>query len=206
MDDSPSFDVVVIGAGPLGAATARHLADRDTSVLVVGPDEPARFDDHEGVWAGYYDQGRLAHALEVPLVTTLLATRSRRRFADLEERSGVVFTTPVRSLSILPSAEENPQASTWFDAGQIMNNAEDLGVPVDALDEDRLRTDFPQLRFPRNHTGLLQKDAFIVNPRELVRAELTAAVSAGAHLVRDEIVEITHLDEGVRVTGRSGET
>ncbi|MBE9372913.1 FAD-binding oxidoreductase [Saccharopolyspora sp. HNM0983] len=206
MHDSSRFDVAVVGAGPLGAATARHLTDRGASVLIVGPAEPDRFDDHRGVWAGYYDQGRLAHVLEVPLVTSLLATRSIRRFPDLRERSGVEFTAPTHSLCVLPDVSGHPQAAEWFDSSRLVRNAEDLGVAVEQLGEDELRSTYPQLRFAPGHLGLVQRDALIVNPRDLVRAELTAATSAGAVLVRDEVTDVSERADAVLLTTTSGAT
>lgn len=205
MPPGPRFDVAVVGAGPIGSATARHLADRGVSVLVVGPDEPATFEDHQGVWAGYYDQGRLAHVLEVPLVTSLLATRSLRRFAELRERSGVEFTSPTQSLSVLPDVADGAPGAEWFDRDRLLRNAEDLGVEVSALSEDDLRSDYPRLSFAPGHVGVVQRDAHILNPRELVRAELGAAVVAGATLVRDEVVSLDRQGDEMVLTGRSGE-
>lgn len=205
MPPGPRFDVAVVGAGPIGSATARHLADRGVSVLVVGPDEPATFEDHQGVWAGYYDQGRLAHVLEVPLVTSLLATRSLRRFAELRERSGVEFTSPTQSLSVLPDVADGAPGAEWFDRDRLLRNAEDLGVSVSALSEDDLRSDYPRLSFAPGHVGVVQRDAHILNPRELVRAELGAAVAAGATLVRDEVVSLDRQGDDAVLTGRSGE-
>lgn len=204
MPAAAHYDVAVVGAGPIGSATARHLADRGASVVVVGPDEPADFRDHQGVWAGYYDQGRLAHVLEVPLVTSLLATRSLRRFPELRERSGVDFTTPTHSLSVLPDVSDGAPGAEWFDRDRLLRNAEDLGVAVTALGEDDLRREYPQLRFAPGHVGVIQRDAHILNPRELVRAELAAATAAGATLVRDEVISLEHLDQGVSLQGKSG--
>ena len=209
MSVESQYDVAVVGAGPIGAATARHLADQGASVIVVGPAEPERFDDHQGVWAGYYDQGRLAHVLEVPLVTSLLATRSIRRFPELRERSGVTFTTPTESLSILPDVTEGTRGSEWFDRDRLLRNAEDLGVPVSPLSADELRSEYPRMRFAPGHVGVVQRDAAILNPRELVRAELAVATAAGVTLVRDEVVSLERAendDDGVLVVGKSSDT
>ncbi|MGN0064862.1 MAG: NAD(P)/FAD-dependent oxidoreductase [Nocardioides sp.] len=198
-------DLAVIGAGPLGAATARHAAEAGARVVVIGPDEPADFADHEGVWAGHYDQGRLCHVLEVPLVTSLLATRSTRRFDDLIGRTGINFLTPTHSVTVMPEAASGVAASTWFDADVLAGNAADLGVAVDRLTPDELAAAYPQLSFEPGHLGLRQRDAFILNPRALVAAELRAAVAAGAELVRDEAVARELVDGQVRVrTARSG--
>ncbi len=204
MPTGPSYDVAVVGAGPIGAATARHLADRGASVIVIGPDEPATFADHQGTWAGYYDQGRLAHVLEVPLITSLLATRSLRRFPELRERTGIEFTTPTHSLSVLPEVADGAPGSEWFDRDRLIRNAEDLGVEVAALSADDLRTEYPAMRFAPGHVGVVQRDAYILNPRELVRAELAAATASGATLVRDEVTSLENTSEGVTLTGKSG--
>ncbi|WP_149262549.1 FAD-binding oxidoreductase [Actinomadura sp. K4S16] len=187
---STEFDVAVVGAGPIGAATARHLADRGARVLIVGPDEPADHKGHDGVWSGHYDQGRLGHVLEVPLVASLLAARSIRRFGELAERTGVEFTRPVHSLAVMPAAPEGHEPSEWFDLGRLMRNAQDVGYSAEHLSESRLRERYPHLAFEPGHECVVQRDALIVNPRDLAAAELAAATAAGAVLVRDEITEI----------------
>ena len=161
-------DLAVVGAGPLGSATARHAAEAGASTLLVGPDEPVDAADHRGTWAGYYDQGRLCHVLEVPLVTSLLAMRSRRRFADLIARTGVDFLTPTHSVTVLPERPVPGTGSTWFDRDVLAGNAADLGVAVDHLDEEQLRAAYPGLRFEPGHVALRERDAFILNPRGLV--------------------------------------
>ncbi len=199
-----TYDLAVIGAGPLGAATARHAAQSGARVLVVGPDEPAGIDGHEGTWAGYYDQGRLCHVLEVPLVTSLLARRSRRRFPELIGRTGIDFLTPTHSVTVLPAAGRGGTSATWFDREVLASNAADLGVVVDELDEKELAAAYPTLRFEPGHVALRERDAFILNPRALVRAELAAAVAAGAELIRDEIVSTTRRTASVALVGTGG--
>ncbi|WFR72301.1 FAD-dependent oxidoreductase [Prescottella defluvii] len=206
MQDEGYFDVIVVGAGPIGAATARHLSERGASVLVVGPDEPAGFADHDGVWAGYYDQGRLAHVLEVPLMTSMLAMRSIRRFPDLQKRTGVEFATPRHSLTVMPDDSEGGGLADWFNRAVLARNAADLNVAVQNLSDEELRREYPDLQFAPGHVGIVQRDAFIVNPRTLVRAELAAAVSHGAVLIRDAVDSVERSLRGVRVTSRSGET
>ncbi|MEU0936305.1 FAD-binding oxidoreductase [Embleya sp. NPDC005971] len=200
------FDVAVVGAGPIGAATARHLADQGARTVVIGPAEPATHIDHEGVWAGHYDQGRMGHVLEVPLVAALLASRSIDRFAELAERTGISFTKPSHSLAVMPRSLHDPDLSEWFDLDRFAGNAADVGRPVERLDEDQLRAAYPRLRFEPGHVAVVQRDAYIVNPRDLTAAELAAATAAGATLVRDEVVSTSIAGTGRRVTARSGAT
>lgn len=206
MTGAAHYDLVIVGAGPLGAATARHAAESGARVVVVGPDEATDPSTHQGTWAGYYDQGRLGHVLETPLVTSLLATRSRRRFADLIARTGINFLTPTHSVTVLPGSDSGWTANSWFDKGVLAGNAADLGVEVDDLSADELSAAYPHLCFPPGHEAVRQRDAAIINPRALVRAELAAAVAAGAELVRDEVVEIVSTSDGVEVRGQSGTT
>lgn len=204
MQEHTEFDVAVVGAGPIGAATARHLADQGARVLIVGPAEPPDFAGHDGVWSGHYDQGRLGHVLEVPFVAALLAARSIRRFGELARRTGVEFTQPVHSLAVMPAALGGRAPSEWFDLGRLMQNAEDVGQPVEHLSEAQLRERYPHLNFEPGHECVVQRDAFIVNPRDLTAAELAAATTAGATLVRDEITAIAADGPRRRLTARSG--
>ncbi|MEO3781786.1 FAD-dependent oxidoreductase [Actinocorallia sp. B10E7] len=199
------YDVIVVGAGPIGSSAARHLADAGHATLIVGPEEPAGFEDHQGVWAGHYDEGRLAHVLEVPLMTCLLTMRSIGRFEALRERTGITFTTPTHSLAVMPrDTGADSRGGNWFDREALSQNARDLGIEVDELDEDDLCREYPSLTLEPGHVALVQRDAFILNPRALVRAELAAATEAGAVLVRDEVAGVEKEDDGVRVTTRSG--
>lgn len=212
MTTESRYDHIVIGAGPIGASTARHLAERGESVLVIGPEEPADFADHQGTWAGYYDQGRMGHVLEIPVVTGMLTTRSIRRFPELAQRTGVEFTTDVDCLSVNPRDAAGDSAAQWFDRDVLAANARDLGVDVHLLDEEDLRRRYPALSFEPGHVGVVQPSGMIINPRALVRAELAAASAAGAALVRDEVVALEEGDDddkvavtagGARLRGRS---
>jgi glycine/D-amino acid oxidase-like deaminating enzyme len=206
MSDIHTYDLAIIGAGPLGTATARHAAESGASVVLIGPDEPVGVAEHQGTWAGYYDQGRLCHVLEVPLMTSLLAMRSRRRFAKLIDRTGIDFLTPTHSVTVLPAEAAPGTGSLWFDRDALARNAEDLGVPVDRLDEEQLAAAYPSLRFEPGHVALREQDAFILNPRALVQAELSAALDAGATLVRDEVVGCERVVNGVRLSTASGDS
>lgn len=196
-------DVIVIGAGPIGTSTAMHLAERGVDVALIGPEEPVSAHDHDGTWSGHYDEGRLAHVLEVPLMTALLSTRSARRFRALQEQTGIEFTTPTHSVTVMPAKIEGP-AALWFDADVLAGNAADLGVAVERLDERALAASYPGLSFEPEHIGLVQRDAFILNPRAIVRAQLAAATAAGATLIRDVIISTTRTEDGVLLRSAAG--
>ncbi len=198
------YDVAVIGAGPIGSAAARHAARHGARVVLVGPQEPDDPTVHDGTWAGYYDQGRLSHVLEVPLVTALLAMRSRRRFAALTDATGVDFLTPTHSVTVLPSSQQPGTSSEWFDIDVLAANAADLGVPVEHLDEAALRAAYPTITVRAGHHAIRERGAHILNPRALVHAALLDAVAHGVDVVRDEVVA-RHRTEGLtELVTRSG--
>ena len=60
MNETPNdalFDVLVVGAGLVGSAAARHLQEArpELSVALVGPDEAGAAD--AGVWGAHADEG-----------------------------------------------------------------------------------------------------------------------------------------------------
>ncbi|WP_206612359.1 NAD(P)/FAD-dependent oxidoreductase [Prescottella agglutinans] len=93
-----------------------------------------------------------------------------------------------------------------LDCAVLAGNAADLNVGVDLLSSEQLRREYLDLSFAPHHVGIVQRDALIVNPRELLRAELTAALGNGAVLIRDVVSGVERSRHGVLVTARSGET
>jgi glycine/D-amino acid oxidase-like deaminating enzyme len=58
------YDVIVVGNGMFGAAATRHLSARGSRVVAVGPDEPADWKTHDGVFSSHYDQGRITRVID----------------------------------------------------------------------------------------------------------------------------------------------
>lgn len=46
---SGHFKYIVVGRGMMGAAAARHLAEKVDGVALIGPGEPADITSHQGV-------------------------------------------------------------------------------------------------------------------------------------------------------------
>lgn len=212
------FEVAVVGAGPIGSATARHLALEVDSVGLIGPDEPETFHDHDGPWSGWYDEGRMFHTLDLPLLSGLIGARARRRFAALQQQTGVTFAANVPALTIAldpslaaaatsepdPAAEAVPNAEEYFNIKGMMTRAEDLNVSVEYLDASALKAAYPQLKFPSDYVALHSPSGLLVNPRKLVSAEITAAVAAGATRVADDVIDIQRQSGSYRLVTRSG--
>ena len=51
--------IMVVGCGLFGSAATRHLSERTDGVVCIGPKEPKNRQDHNGVFASHYDEGRM---------------------------------------------------------------------------------------------------------------------------------------------------
>lgn len=202
----PDGTILVIGAGPLGAATARYLAEAGCAVTVVGPEEPQTHVGHEGTWAGHYDQGRIA-ATDPLFVPTAVGLRAMRRYREIEEASGIPFTTAHPQLVLFDDPADAPAAAASESGRELealLSNCRDFGTSADVLDESQVRQRYPGLQIPPKQIGVHQDDAVIVNPRSFVRAEIALAEGAGARRVIDEIISLSTQPDGIIARTASG--
>lgn len=65
-----SFDLVVVGAGMVGSAAARHAAEAGRKVALVGPGEPTQ--EAARVYGCHADEGRICRRLDVDPVWAVL--------------------------------------------------------------------------------------------------------------------------------------
>ncbi len=180
------YNVIVVGAGMIGAAAGRYLAEMGLRVAVIGPAEPDHWQTHQGVFASHYDQGRITRIIDTDPVWALLAQRSIAAYADLEARSGVHFHEAVGGLQLVaaPADDEKQQA-------RLANGTRD-GATFQSVDADDLKSFFPFFQFPPNFIGIWEQgSAGYVNPRSLVAAQLTVAQQHGAHLIRETVTAVT---------------
>jgi glycine oxidase len=166
-------DVLVVGAGVIGCAVARHLALRGTRVRVLERGEPGR----ESSWAAAGLLAPLVGADEPgPFVELLL--RGREMYpafaAALREETGIdVGYSDAGTLSLALTDADEPamqRRHAWQSAARL---------PVERLTAEEARRLEPgmnpelrwALRFPGDHQ---------VDNRELARALCVAAKRAGA--------------------------
>jgi glycine/D-amino acid oxidase-like deaminating enzyme len=216
------FDFAVVGAGPLGSAATRHLTERQCRVALIGPGDVGDFTAHTGPWSGWSDETRMLHAVDVPLLSGVLAKRSRRRFAELQAKTGISFTTAQPALTVAPTAElltglmagaaestsdaayDDPGTDAYFDIGSFHRTALDLDVPAEPLDEAALAARFPDLTLAPGHEGLYQPDSLLINPRRFVAAQQSAAAAAGATRIVDHVVSLTPRSGGYELVTAGG--
>lgn len=178
-----SPQVVVVGAGLVGSALSRRLAEAGVPPLCLGPASGPPYSSHD-------DSGRITRILDTSPIWATLAARAIGEYPDIETRSGVRFHHPVGVLwsarAPEPLAELNPVRSTLqVETGRDLGGWEGIA----ALDADEI---------------LLERGAAgYVSPREMLRAHRVLAERSGA-VFDDRIVEAVEPNNGrwmVRLDG-----
>jgi len=197
------YKYIVIGKGLIGSAATRYLSEYSEQVAVIGPDEPADQTTHDGVFASHYDQGRLTRVVNRNLIWSRIARRAIDQYAMLQERSGITFYNPVGSLVVHKPAAAAADKAQWLQAAQ----AERVPIKQYAAGDDRWRAHFPYLDYPSRYAilhGLAP--AGYINPREMLRAQLTVATQQGATIIRDTVLTVQQDRSGVQIKTAQGNT
>lgn len=196
-----SFDFIVVGAGMMGSAAARHLALMGKNVALIGPEEPMEKAAHTGVFASHYDQARITRALDTDADWSRLAMQSIARYDEIEQAADHRFFHEVGSLMAGPTAGPH---------SDFVRKCEQVGkvhsIKFDTHQDAELAAKFPYFSFPDSITGLFEaKGAGYVNPRDHVQAQIKAASRSGATLIRSEVTRVDETANGVGVTCADGQ-
>jgi sarcosine oxidase len=169
------YDVIVLGLGGMGTATAAELARRGRRVLGLEQFTPAH---DRGSSHGHTRVIRTAyfeHPAYVPLVR-----RSFHLWHELEQRTGKHLLTECSCLSIgRPDGE-------LIDG--VRRAAAEHGLAVEYLDPPGLARRFPLFRFDESYVGLLERDAGFLYVERCVKAHAADAIAHGATLRWEEPV------------------
>lgn len=189
------FEYIVIGKGLIGSAATRYLSQWSSRVAVIGPDEPANQTTHNGVFASHYDQGRLTRLISRDVVWARLARMSIDNYRWLEEQSGISFYNPVGMLVVdAPHMKSHMKMS--LEAAELFHIPYTLYQPGDRSWQNL----FPDFAFPDSYTVLHEPaPAGYINPRDMLRAQLTVAEQQGATVIREIATQVQQVGEWVEV-------
>lgn len=180
------LNFIVIGAGLMGSSAAKYLAKSGQSGTIIGTAEPQNWQNHQGVFASHYDEGRITHRLSKDTIWTTLADHSMRQYRAIEQESGITFYQPRGCLSVLKPtswAGKRPQVSQY---GQPWSGTE-------------------LLAFPSRYESIYEPDpAGFISPRRLITAQLTIAKAHGCERIAEQVVSVIETADLVRVTTESG--
>jgi sarcosine oxidase len=199
---TPTYDIAVIGNGLIGAAASRYLSAAGLRVVAIGPGEPADWQQHQGVFASHYDQGRITRIIDPDPVWAHLAAQSIAAYGEIEQKSGVIFHHRTGGLRISPDATA---------AGDTLNQAEQIGREYGAvyerLSDQDLAGRFPFLHITPGAVGLWEQGgAGYINPRSLVEAQLTIARAQGAVIIPETVARVEKGQGHVELRTDPGQT
>lgn len=171
------MQIVIIGAGVVGLATAWRTAAGGAAVTLV---DPAPASGASSVAAGMLTPVSELTYGEEPLLRLGLASRDRYGafVAELEELTGL--ETGYRTDGIIEVAFDSDDLRHLDDLRRFQ---EDLGIPAEALTGRECRRLEPMLA-PGVRGGLLAPEDGSVDPRRLAPALLAACERLGVRLVR----------------------
>lgn len=196
-----SYRYIIVGAGMMGTAAARHLSGWTDGVALIGPDEPLDHSAHEGVFASHYDEARITRTIDSDPIWACLANRSIARYRQIECDSGIDFYTETGCLIVGPRRAEG---NSYI--GEVLAASERLGVGVALLDDVDLTRNFPFFAFPSRSEAVWEaRNAGHINPRRLVRAQTLLAERQGCALIRQTVGGIREEGDRVIVATESGE-
>src|SRR5215210_2091164 len=151
----PTYDVIVIGGGPMGLSTAFHLSRRKTKTLLL---EQFTFFNQLGSSAGMSRQFRLPYPEEYMVK---LVKQSIPFWEELE--------------SLTPTTLRDKVGTLWFGDPTVhstegnIDEAEKalkaLDVPYQSLTCRQIEREYHFRDLPRNYTGLFQPDGASIDLR-----------------------------------------
>jgi sarcosine oxidase len=192
-----AIKLAVIGRGMIGSAAARHLSKMGHDVALIGPDEPADFSRHNGVFGSHYDEGRITRRFDPEPFWVQMNCAAISRYDEISAESGVEFYREVGVLHVGPG--ESPNVAS---VGKITTEA---GILCEAYNDTGLAERFPFLSLTAGMQGYFEpQHAGYISPRRLVRAQTIAAERAGARIIDEPALGISESSSGVTIRTRSG--
>lgn len=186
-------DVVVVGAGSIGAMTLWRLSQH-SDLKVVGLDAYPRMNLN----SSYAGESRLFRTIvkEGALFNEHVDV-SLELWRELEDVSSWKFLHQCGMLSIGPPDFEAMRATAQI--------AEDYELPHEQLSSEQLFSRYPQFSPDSHDVGILDTRGGILRPEAAVAAGQLAAEKHGAQLYfRTRVTDLTSRDDGVEVSTTNG--
>ena len=193
------FDYIVIGKGLMGSAAARYLSQGGAKVGIIGPDEPTQVAKHDGPFASHYDQGRITRLLSKDLVWAELAHRAIQQYATIEAESGISFYHDCGCLFVA-SPDSDDKYAPYAQAVK-----EQFSVEYAQLSDSEAQAGLPFFHFPGGCNFFWETaPGGYINPRDLIRAQVTVAQKQGAVVIRETAVSLTSHPGHITITTQEG--
>jgi len=162
------YDIIIIGGGSMGLATAAELADSGKKVLVL---EQFGFINDKGSSAGLSRQFRIQYAQKYMAQLVLDAVPY---WEKLQKTTQDVLIDKVGSLWFgdpgISSQEGGIQAA--------MDVMKELNIPFKELTAKQIEKEFPFKNIPKDYYGFFQEDGGIINLNATLKALFNVANAA----------------------------
>ena len=189
--------IAVIGAGLIGAAAARHLAKAGHKTTLIGPNEPASFAKHTGVFGSHYDEGRITRSLDPNPFWSRVGRRAIARYGEIAHEGANAFYTEAGC------AIAGPKNSPIM--AQMAQTVQAEKIACASYNDGEIATALPMLSFPSGTSLTIERqNAGHISPRRLVAAQIAAAKKFGATHLPQVATDITETAQGVRVAHAGG--
>ncbi len=178
------FDVIVIGLGAVGVATAFQLAKRGAKVLGID-----RFAPPHKLGSSHGETRITRLACGEGPVYTQFARRSHEIWRELEDETGEQLLLK-NGLLVISGA--GPRASAHGNQAFLqcsIDAAVANGVAHEVLSDAAIRQRFPAFNVADGDSAYYEPQAGILFPERGVRVQLQAAARHGAQLNTNEVVE-----------------
>jgi len=176
-------DVIVLGLGAMGSATAASLAERGLRVVAFDASAPPHNLGSSHGRSRIFRQAYFEDPAYVPLLL-----RARELWTRLERDSGRPLFHPTGALMIGPVSGKLVTGSA--------RSARQFSLAHDMLSAAELRRRWPAFRVPDDTVALLEPRAGYLHPELCIEQFLRHATRHGAILHPDTPVSAWHADRG----------
>ena len=191
------YDVIVIGGGPMGLATAAELSKTEKTTMLL---EQFDFINQYGSSAGLSRQFREQYAQDY---MSRLVVESIPYWDQLQKTTKDVLVDRVGSLWF-----GDPKISSQ-EGGikEAMNVMDQLNIPYTPLDSQQIEEQFPFQNIPEAYNGFFQKDGGIIDLKATQMALFNICSVATNVNLRDQtpVTNIQSLSNGKIIVSIDGE-
>jgi len=194
------FNIIVIGKGLVGSAAARCLSLKDSNIAIIGPDEPADYNESI-VFASHYDQARVQRIMGKDETWTKLNLDSAAQYETIQKQSGINFHEPVGCLYVNPYGRDQYLANIPVLAAKFNQPIKEFHSAAEINDV------FKDFNFPAGSEGVFeQSPSGYINPRLLVKAQLRIFKQQNGIVLNETITDVLFTNNSFTVTSQEGNT
>lgn len=174
---SNSFDVIILGAGAMGSATAYQLSRQGKKVLLLEQFEIAH------TKGSTHGESRIFRFAYTNLAYAQLAFQCKELWLELENdiREKLLIT-----LGGIDFAEDEAGKQNVLD---VRNALKQLGSEFEELDKKALAKRYPQFDLSESALAVYSPDTGVINPTQAIKAMVSCAKKYGTQVEDNQLVK-----------------